>query len=100
VNGTPQLLGSLNSSYIWDSVYRINNSHWTLIEAYAINDSGQIVGIGSYSTGVGFDGPPTGDCDNCAFLLTRADSDVPEPSTAALGALSLAALAILRRLAA
>jgi probable HAF family extracellular repeat protein len=135
VNSTPQLLGSLNASYIYDIVHGINNSHWivgasmvdasnyhaalwadgvlydlnslisdpnwTLTEAYAINNSGQIVGVGSYTAPVELDGGPlTEDCSQCVFLLTRADSDVPEPSTAALGALGLAALAILRRLAA
>src|SRR5205807_369068 len=45
-----------------------SNSGWTLLDALAINDAGQIVGYGIH------DGIRTG------FLLTPAQSPVPEPS--------------------
>jgi hypothetical protein len=59
---------------------------WILIDARAINASGQIVGWGA--------GPAGGDG---AFLLTPTSAQVPLPAALPLLAAALGGLALLRR---
>jgi hypothetical protein len=67
------------------------NSGWDLLQAYAINDSGQITGVGLY------------DGQMSAFLLTDPPSgppgitEVPEPSAVLLIGAMLAAMIAVRR---
>jgi probable HAF family extracellular repeat protein len=62
---------------------------WTLIEAFAINDFGQIVGNGMFDS----DGPGGVSPTNHAFLLTP----LPEPTTAAMFAISVIGCAFCHR---
>jgi len=56
---------------------------WTLVEAYDINDLGQIAAYG-YNTATR---------EYHAFLLSRAEGTVPAPSTLALVGLAMLGLA-------
>lgn len=61
------------------------NSGWELEEAFGINASGQITGMGLY------------DGQQMAFLMTDPPSPVPEPSTVLLLTAGLGCIALLRR---
>jgi hypothetical protein len=72
-----------------DSLVTSGNANWQALEPNAINDAGQIVGIGSFDA----DGPGPGGPTQRAFLLTP----VPEPTGAMAIIYLVAALAPRRR---
>jgi len=61
------------------------NSGWVLEEAFGINASGQITGMGLY------------DGQASAFLMTDPPAPVPEPGTSLTIAIGLGLIALLRR---
>jgi probable HAF family extracellular repeat protein len=74
---------STSHAFLWNGATMLdlngfvtNIGGWELIEAYGINDSGQITGYGTIGG------------QTHAFLLTPG-ADIPEPSTWALAALGL-----------
>lgn len=71
--GTPGVDGQMINLDAWlDEVNPVEGAKWVLTEAYGINDSGLIVGYGSYYNGVSW--------ATRAFLLD-ASTIIPEPSS-------------------
>lgn len=109
INASGQVVGSSQSPVYTSALYHAfiysdgamtdlnslvqNGFGWTLTEALAINDAGQITGVGIHSSAGGGDGTGYVIESYDAFLLTP----VPEPSGLVLAGLGLLGLVALSR---